>query len=354
MRVDLEIGVLADVVGVDQKLDSVGDSALRLGDDVERGFAKADGATSRLDSVADSADGMASSSSQAAGGIGDLGGALALMPGPLGAVGAGMEAAAPAIMGVTGAADLLNLATKATIIQKTREKVALLASTVATKSATIAQRALNIAMRANPLGLIITGLILIAGLFVLLYKRSETFRRIVDTVVSKIRAGLGLVVDKLGDVVDWVSDKVPAAWESLRSKVSAVIDKVKGFLDAFRDKITGAGAAVRDKLGAAFDWVMDKVQPIIDAVQWIIDKIGSIDLPDIPFLGRATGSTSSGSLFGTTSGGVTYVDERTFSVEVTVQALASLDPAVLRALIKAIGDELRRQGAELPSWVVAA
>lgn len=342
-RVDLEIGVRTDVDGVGDKLESVGTSAKRMADDVDAASRQADSATSRLDHVAESADGMASSSSQAAGGLGDLGGALALMPGPLGAVGAGMEAAAPAIMGVTGAADLANLAFKGQRISTIRATVASKAHTVTTKAATIAQRALNLAMRANPLGILITGLLLVAGLFVLAYKKSETFRRVVDGVVSKVKAALGAVVDVLGNIVDWVRDKVPDAWQALRSKVSAVIDAVKGFVTGLRDKIVDAGAAVRDKLGGAFDWVMDKIQPIIDAVQRVIDLIGKIDFPDIPFLGRA--SSTGVSTTSTAGAGFGVVDARDFSVNVTVEAGADLSPAAVRAIMRAVVEQQTRAGS---------
>src|SRR3546814_10750441 len=55
------------------------------------------------------------------------------------------------------------------------------------KNTTIAQKALNIAMRLNPIGLVVTALILVGSALVLAYKKSETFRRIVNGAFSAVR-----------------------------------------------------------------------------------------------------------------------------------------------------------------------
>lgn len=255
MKVELEVGAKADMSSVVSELGAAGDAAKRMGDDIAAGTSQADAAASRMDSVADASDNMASRSAQAAGGLGDLGGAISGMGGPLGALGTGMEAAAPAIMGVTGASDLLNLATTSNIVTTVRAKVATVAHTVATKTMTVAQKALNLAMRANPIGIVITlVLALVAGL-VLAYKRSETFRRIIDTAMKVARTAIGWVVDKVADLVGWLRDKlgpgatrvkdmVVSGFRAMLDPIGFVIDKVKAVIGWFGDAIAKTRAAI--------------------------------------------------------------------------------------------------------------
>lgn len=310
--VALAIRLTADADDAVRAAEDVSDSWARMAADVDDATRDADRAADRLGSAADSADNMASSSSQAAGGLGDLGGALALMPGPLGAVGSAMEATAPAIMGVTGAGDLMNLMLRNQRIQAGLARVAAIRHAVVTRTqavalrvAAVAQRVFNAAMRANPIGLVITAILLVAGAFVLAYRRSETFRNIVNAVMDRVRAAVGWFIDKVKGI--------PEAFAAARDKVSEVVARIREWMGDVADKVRSAGDTVRSALGGAFDWVMDKVQPIIDAVQWIIDKLQSIDLPDLnPFrtiAGGAVASTAGGDVFHFTFNGITPADE---------------------------------------------
>lgn len=183
MAIDLKIAVTADAADavsdlrrLDPALGSVGDAARDAASDMTR-------SRRSMEDVASSADDLASASSQTAGGLGDLGGALSLLPGPLGKLGSGMEAAGPAIMGVTGAADLLNVAT---------EKFPFLgrAAAKATNVLAVAKRALGVAIRfaMGPVGLIIGGLILLGTALFTAYKKSETFRAVCDAAFKAVGA----------------------------------------------------------------------------------------------------------------------------------------------------------------------
>lgn len=401
--VDLALRMTADASDATSALDSVGDAAGRMAADVDDATRKADDASSRFDSVGESADEMASKSSQAAGGLGDLGGALALMPGPLGAVGAGMEAVAPAIMGVTGASDLLNLVTESNIVLQARQKAASIASAVTSKAqaaatmvAAGAQRALNFAMAASPLGAVILLVVALVAGVVLAYKKSETFRRIVDKAMSAVRSAVGKVVDILAKVGSWVKDKLPDyfrllvkvatiqyrllwmagkfavdkivdAFNWVKDKAAAVfkavkdaaggawdwvVDKVRKVVDIYRDRLAAARGLVvsladkvRSALGGAWDWVMDKVQPIVDAVEWIIDKLGSIDLPDLP--GFGFGRAVSAAPTDTTTTGTTTVTEY---VTINVSGVLSESEAG-ETIVGLLNRRARRRGQ--PPVVVA-
>jgi phage-related protein len=182
-----------------------------------------------MSGVGDKADAVGSASSQAAGGIGDLGGALSLMPGPLGAVGAGMEAAAPAIMGVTGAADLLNLAT-------TKFPALAKAQTIATNVLAGAQRALNAVMAGNPIALVVLAIVALIGIMAVLYNKNEGFRDLVNAVFGKFR-----------DVVQTAKEKFVDFAGAAVEKIGNVIGK---FGD-FRERVAEAVGAAREKLQSA-------------------------------------------------------------------------------------------------------
>ncbi len=97
------------------------------------------------------------------------------------------------------------------------QKVAAFAIATATRAWAVAQRLLNLAMRANPIGLIITLLVGFVALLVLLYKKNETFRKIVNKVWAVIkravadawkkfiRPALDSFMDALVKVGEWAS-----------------------------------------------------------------------------------------------------------------------------------------------------
>lgn len=197
--------------------------------------------------VGDKADEIGSATSQAAGGLGDLGGALSLMPGPLGAVGTGMEALAPAVMGVTGAADLLNLAT-------TKFPALAKAQAAATKVVTGAQRALNAVMAGNPIALVVLAIVTLIGIMTALYVKNERFRDLVDKVFGKFK-----------DVVQSAANKIGEFAGSVRAKLEAAGDRFGDLRDAARNAI----GTYSDGGGG----VLGKVHSIVSAVGDLPGKI---------------------------------------------------------------------------------
>ncbi|WP_435199583.1 tape measure protein [Janibacter sp. GS2] len=87
------------------------------------------------------------------------------------------------------------------LLTRIRGRVATIASTIAERASTaakkagaVAQRVLNAVMRMNPLGIVITALTALGVGLVIAYKKSATFRRIVDGAFTGVRrAGSGMV-----------------------------------------------------------------------------------------------------------------------------------------------------------------
>lgn len=112
-------------------------------------------------------------------------------------------------------------------------KAATLAGAVAANVMTVAQKALNVAMRANPIGLIITALILLVTGLVLAYKKSETFRNIVNGAFRAVR-------DVAVGIFTWIKNN----WQTLFAILTAPFSLMVKPIWKHRDSILGAIKAV--------------------------------------------------------------------------------------------------------------
>lgn len=318
--------------GVDGFRD-LGDAARDMARDVDRSTDQAERGTRDL---AESADNLASSSAQLAGGLGDLGGALSGMPGPLGSLGAGMESAAPLIMGVTGAADLASLAMNSNALATARARAATIAKTISEKAALVATKAmtagqwlLNTAMSANPIGLVVLAVAgLVAG-FVVLYKRSATVRKIVDGVWGAIKtagrwvADLAVKVGKflvkwspLGIAVRIVRDNFGQVTGKVRDLAGWLGEKIGAKFATFREKAGAVGRWMRDTFAGMVNAVVSPFRSLYNAIKDVIDWLGKIKVPDaLSKIGGAIGGILGGSAVVTIgapqlAGGVGSLDRR--------------------------------------------
>ena len=100
--------------------------------------------------------------------------------------------------------------------------------------------ALKVAFTANPIGMIIVAIIAVIGIFVVLYKKCEWFRNMVNAVWKAIK-------DTFSSVWEWIKEKFNAlvdigakAWNGLKESGAAIIDKIKdafkGFFDWLHNK----------------------------------------------------------------------------------------------------------------------
>jgi len=197
--------------------------------------------------------------------------------------------------------------------------IAIAASTAA-KAMAAAQWLLNAALTANPIGLVVVGVAALAAGLVLAYKKSETFRQIVDAAMKAARVAVGWVVNRVSDLVGWVKDKAPKAWAVLSSAVGKAIsvilaptrlwisvlstvvswvkDRLVGAFSFLRDRVAAAigrireivgtlkagfeavNGVIRDRAAGAFTFLRDRAVGALNAikapVQWLIDKISSL------------------------------------------------------------------------------
>jgi hypothetical protein len=179
--------------------------------------------------------------------------------------------------------------------------------TTATKVWTAVQWALNLAMRANPIGLVITALALLAAGLVIAYKKSETFRSIVDGAWKAIRdatvGAFGVVRRVVATVWGFISRTIPrsaerawnavtSAWNRIRASTRAVWDAVLGtirrvvgaIVGAVRTRVNDARAAVVAAWNTALSrtrtlWasvvtaVTNKVDTVVQKARGLKDRI---------------------------------------------------------------------------------
>lgn len=188
-----------------------------------------------------------------------------------------------------------------------------------TKVAAAVQWLLNAAMTANPIGLVVIAIVALVAALIIAYKKSETFRRIVDGAFKAVKKAAGVAVDfirrifppvfaviskpyKLAyTVIKTVFSKVTAAaqvvigwvrnnWPKLKALMSAPFDAVKTLAGKALDKLRSGVSAAKDAVKRAFDAMWAPIQKIINAVQSLIDKIRSV--PKIGGGGMVSGGTT--------------------------------------------------------------
>ena len=116
--------------------------------------------------------------------------------------------AAAAFYGYRAAIVATRVAKQLYVVVMAIMKGATLASIASTNGLAASMLVLNAAMRANPVGLIVTGLMILGAAFVWAWKKSETFRGIVIAGVQVILNGFALLVQGIGKFIGMLS-KIP-------------------------------------------------------------------------------------------------------------------------------------------------
>jgi hypothetical protein len=155
------------------------------------------------------------------------------------------KALATALAALAVVLGTVSVATKVAAAAQVLWTTATKAWTVVTKAATIAMAALNVVLRLNPIMLVVTALIALGAALVTAYKKSETFRKIVDGAFSKVKSA------------------GTTAFNAIKSAIDPVLNVFEDILGVIKDIINFIGKI----------------------------KMPKIDLPDLnPFGGKGGGS----------------------------------------------------------------
>lgn len=291
--VPLDIAIVADASDAAAAFDDVGAAARDMAADVDKASRGAADAAGRFDGAADGADNLASKSSQATGALGALSSGFELVG--LEKYAGGLQAASLATDFFSGVGDAANLILESQAVQtvkntalKAKDVVVTTAQTVATAALTAGQWLLNAAMSANPLALVLIAVVALVAILVVLYKRNETVRNIIQAVGRAAAAVFRGIINVVKDLVGWVRDRLGPAfrlWKDLvvgylklvtfpiRTLISVVLDlvgHVDDVPDAFRAAKDVAVGAVGDVVGK----VGDLIGKARDLVSWVGDKVG--------------------------------------------------------------------------------
>jgi DNA-directed RNA polymerase subunit F len=103
---------------------------------------------------------------------------------------------------------------------------------------TTGQWQLNTALNANPIGLVVAGLVLLAGAFIIAWNKSETFRKAMVKVFQVVVNGVGYLIGAIGKLLEGAS-KIPGIGDKFKGPAKALNDtanSVRKFSDGL-DKL---------------------------------------------------------------------------------------------------------------------
>lgn len=183
------------------------------------------------------------------------------------------------------------------------QKIAIAAWSLVTKGASAVTKAwaavqavFNAVMLANPIVLVVAALVGLAAALVVAYKKSETFRDIVNGAWSSIKTGLSVawefikkvfnwLTTKLGEIANWIRDKFnwvktqittiwSSAWNGIKNKVSEIwswiVTKITDSWSWLKNKFTDIKNAITKTWSDAWNAIKTKVS---DIWSWISSKI---------------------------------------------------------------------------------
>jgi len=312
--VELKFIVDGDSSGATTALDRAGTAA----EDVDQKFRKgSEGMATGFDRASEAADGT---EEKFEGIAYTLSGSLGLMAG-VGAMAEG-DLAGGLAMAAMGGADLAQGVRKAVIpalqsmsltnLRSAASSATATAAAVGQRAASIAAGAaskvwaagqwlLNAALTANPIGLIILAIVALVVAIVVAYRRSETFRRIVQAAMRGVQIAFGWVLTKVQQLVGWIRANWPrllailtgpiglavrfilSRWDSIRSgvvtKTAALMAFVRGIPGRIRSAVGNLGNLLRGAGRAIIDGLIGGINAGFDRVRGILSTLTGM-LPD--------------------------------------------------------------------------
>jgi hypothetical protein len=131
----------------------------------------------------------------------------------------------------------------------------------------------------NPIGIAITAITILAGLFILLYKNSETFRTAVQNAFEKIKEGATMALDWLKKNWPLILAVLTGPFGLLILAVVKNFDEivafVKGIPTKLKEAATGMWSWLTSSLSAAWTSTQAKFTEIVAGVKALPGKIGN-------------------------------------------------------------------------------
>lgn len=119
---------------------------------------------------------------------------------------------------------------------------------------------INAAMAANPFLLVVLAVAALVAIFIVCYKKSETFRAIVDGAMKGIKAAFGFVVDKGKALVGWFKElpgKISGYFKAVTTAGGKLVDWFKALPGKIGGFFSGLGSTISKPFTAAFQAIKD-------------------------------------------------------------------------------------------------
>jgi TP901 family phage tail tape measure protein len=153
---------------------------------------------------------------------------------------------------------------------------------------TAVQWAMNAALAANPITIVVVALAALGAALVVAYKKSETFRDVVNRAWAAVRNAVGSVVnwftgtawpaikgvwDGIRSGVETLRNRLRTAWEGIRLAVAVVVEALKLYWNNILKPVWSAIAAAArwlwtNGIKPYFDWIAAGWRALVDAAQW--------------------------------------------------------------------------------------
>lgn len=294
----LAIDIVSDASKAAAGFDSAGSSATGLASDLGKVDAAATEADRKMRLTAEGADNLDSKSAQATGSLGALSSGFELVG--LDKYAMGLQSAAMATDFFAGVGEGLNLILELQWVQTLRNTVAKIKDAIVTKAtaaATVvwtgAQAALNAVMAANPIALVILAIVALTAAVIIAYKKSDTFRKVVDAAFSAIqRVIIGTVNAVVGFVKShWklllaiLTGPFGLAFLAIQKFGPRIVDVVQSaygrvisFLAGARDRIVSAVFAAFDRARTV---AANALSRTVDSARNMVDRVVGF-IKDLP------------------------------------------------------------------------
>ena len=147
--------------------------------------------------------------------------------------------------------------------------------TVALGLATVASALLNISLWSNPIGLVVAAVAGAIGMFVLLYKNSETLRNAIDSLFGAFKEiwaefGDEILVGLKAAFSFWVT-YMSAIWSTIITTITVAIKIIFGILKAFFQLLSGdfkgAGETLKNAFMSAFKGLKSLVVGVFNSIK---------------------------------------------------------------------------------------
>jgi phage-related protein len=151
------------------------------------------------------------------------------------------------------------------------------------KAFAAAQWLVNAAMSANPIGLVVVAIVALIAIFVLAWKKSETFRTIVTGALNGVLT-IAKAVGRwfretfwpwLKGVWEAVSGAVGTARKSIGNNLDGLVKWLTGIPGRIGSALSGIWNGIKSGLSAAIGWVSEKVAGLVEWASGIPGRITS-------------------------------------------------------------------------------